>query len=211
MIRTLIFLTIFFISCGTNKDSKRLSIQEHDTILEENQNGNQWTFERIESSKLIFKNGRIIDTKLHDLKYIGQIPLENKDPYLIISGVDCDSCDANSSIYIHSPSDGELIIGSGINTYGEPGKIFSYLNDSLVYEGRAFYGQVLENRWGVIWYQKTLMETGKWESSIFFAEIINNKKEDHFLNDTEYFQQTQMMLKKELCKEIKGIDQTSEP
>jgi hypothetical protein len=211
MIRTLIFLTLSLLSCGTNKDSKKLSIQKLVTILEENQNGNQWIFERIESSKLIFKNGRIIDTKLRDLKYIGQIPLENKDPYLIISGVDCDSCDANSSIYIHSPSDGELIIGSGINTYGEPGKIFSYLNDSLVYEGRAFYGQVLKNRKGVIWYQKELMDTGIWKISVFFTEIINNKKVDQFLTDPKLMEQTLLLWKQGLCEEIKGANQTSEP
>ena len=212
MIRQITFLTFFLLSCGTNDNSKKLASLQTDTILkQEIQIDNEWKLARIDSSKLIFKNGRIIETKLNNLEFIGQIPVENKDPYLIFTGVDCKYCDANPSIYIHSPSDGELIVGSGKNTYGLPGRTFSYENDSLLYEGRVFYGQVLENEKGVIWYQKTLMKTGKWESSVFIVEIRNNKKEDQSLTDTGLIQQTLAMLQKGLCKEIEGKSQTSEP
>ena len=212
MIRKIAFLTLILLSCGTNDNSKKLVSQQLDTnVKHEYQTDYEWTLDRIGKSKLIFKNGRIIETKLHDLQFIGQITLENKDPYLIFIGIDCTNCDANPSIYIHSPSDGELIVGNGKNTYGLPGRTFSYENDSLLYEGRVFYGQVLENRKGVIWYQKTLMESGKWESSVFIAEIRNNNKEDHFLTETGLLEQTLSLLQKGLCKEIEGNDHTSEP
>jgi hypothetical protein len=212
MIRSVTFLTIFLLSCGPNYNSmKHVSQQTDNALNNEYQVDSEWELDRIDSSKLIFKNGRIIETKLNNLEFIGQINVEHKDPYLIFTGVDCKNCDANPSIYVHSPSDGELIIGSGKNTYGTPGRIFSYLNDSLLYEGRVFYGQILENKKGVIWYQKTHMKTGKWESSVFIAEIKDNRKVDQFLIDTGLFKQTIYLLQKGLCKEIEGKDQTSEP
>lgn len=212
MIRQIIFFSLFLVSCGANNSSKNPTSQQTDSISkQEIQFSTEWKLERIDSSKLVFKNGRIIETKLNNLEYIGQITLENKDPFLIFTGVDCKFCDANPSIYIHSPSDGELIIGAGKNTYGLPGRTFSYENDSLLYEGQVFYGQVLENRKGVIWYQKTLMNTGKWESSVFIAEIRNNRIENQFLSDTGLIKHTIDMLQKGLCKEIKGTDHTSEP
>jgi hypothetical protein len=205
-------MTIFLMSCGTNNSNSKLVFQPNvDSLDQEKQVIYEWKFERIEGSKLLFETGEQIETNLHNLEFVGQIPLKNKDPYLIFIGVDCDSCDANSAIYIHSASDGEIIVGNGQNTYGLPGRVFNYENNSLIYEGRAFYGQVLEDKRGVIWYQKTLMETGRWENSTFIAEIKNNKKENHFLSDTGLIHHTLVMLNKGLCKEIKGIDQTSEP
>lgn len=212
MIRQIIFISLFLASCGANNSSKNPTSQQTDSILkQEIQFNAEWKLDRIDSSKLVFKNGRIIETKLNNLEFIGQITLENKDPFLIFTGVDCKFCDANPSIYIHSPSDGELIVGAGKNTYGLPGRTFSYENHSLLYEGRVFYGQVLENRKGVIWYQKTLMNTGKWESSVFIAEIKNSMIENKFLSDTVLVEHTLLMLQKGLCKEIKGTDHTSEP
>lgn len=212
MIRLIIILIVFLVSCSTNNDSKKQVSEQQENIQNEKTQTNEWVLEKIDSSKLVFKNGRIIETKLFNLGFIGQIPLENKDPYLIFTGVDCNFCDANNSIYIHSPSDGDLIVGAGKNAYGMPGRIFSYMNDSLLYKGRVFYGQVLENRKGVIWYQNTLMETGKWEKTVFIAEIIDNKKNNQFLTDTSgLLKQTLSMLQKGLCREIEGFDYTSEP
>ena len=212
MIRTIIILTIFLMSCSTNDNSKTQPLENQEANQRQESKANEWVLEKIDSSKLVFKNGRTIETRLFNLEFIGQIPLENKDPYLIFSGVDCNFCDANISIYIHSSSDGDLIVGAGKNTYGMPGRMYSYMSDSLLYEGRVFYGQVLENRKGVIWYQNTLMETGKWDKTVFIAEIINNKKIDQFLSDTSgLFKQTLSMLEKGLCKEIEGYDFSSEP
>jgi hypothetical protein len=183
-------------SCSTNDNSKTQLLENQETNQRKKSKDNEWILEKIDSSKLVFKNGKTIETRLFNLEFIGQIPLENKDPFLIFSGVDCNFCDANISIYIHSPSDGDLIVGAGKNIYGMPGRMYSFMNDSLLYESRVFYGQVLENRKGVIWYQNTLMETGKWDKSVFTSELLK---------------QTLSMLDKGLCKEIEGNDYSSEP
>jgi hypothetical protein len=86
------------------------------------------------------------------------VPNGNKTPFLIFSGRDCDECDANISIYIHSPSNGHLKIENGENRYGFPGSERDFENKNILYKARAFYGQVLPGIRGVIWYQKQLME-----------------------------------------------------
>ena len=170
-----------------------------------------WLFEKTDSSKLVFKGGKSFDTKLFNLKYIGQIPIENKPPFLIFSGVDCNECDANACIYIHSPSDKVFSVGQGQNCYLYPGKQNDYETNALIYDARTFYGQVLNGIKGVIWYQKELSVDGKWKSSIFLAKIIGETKIDTVLNENGQLKETISLMNKGLCKEIPGITTTSEP
>lgn len=53
-------------------------------------------------------DGSKFQTTLYDLKVIGKLRTKKKFPYYILSGVGCNGCDANTSIYIHSPSDGPM-------------------------------------------------------------------------------------------------------
>jgi hypothetical protein len=65
----------------------------------------EWLFDKVDGSKLVFKDEQIFETNLFELAYIGQVSIDSKAPYLIFSGRDCNECDANISIYVHSPSD----------------------------------------------------------------------------------------------------------
>jgi hypothetical protein len=206
-----ILLLILLFGCKVNNNHKGTMIGSSDTLTYINKIENTWEIKEIQDSKLFFKNNKVLDTRLHLLDYIGYIPVANKDPYFIFSGVDCDSCDANISIYIYSPSDGELKVGDGESTYSYPGREYYYINDSLIYEARAFFGQVFQNKIGVVWYQRTLMDNGKWKNSIFFADVSGHSKVNTFMTDNGQFQETLLLLKKGLCKEIEGHDYTSAP
>ena len=82
---------------------------------------------------------------------------------------------------------------------------------ALVYKGRAFYGQVLKNTIGVIWFEEQLMEDNSWRKSTYLIKISNgNKKEIVYKNSTQ-LAETLELVKQGLCKEIKGIDTTTEP
>lgn len=172
---------------------------------------NEWIFEKVAGSVLKFKNGKRFDTHLYELKYIGMVPNGNKTPFLIFSGRDCDECDANISVYIHSPSNEHLKVESGENRYSFPGSERDYENKSLLYKARAFYGQVLPGTRGVIWYQKQLMENNTWQSSTFIVNLSNGLKKETTLKNTEKLTLTLELLKKGDCKEIKGTDYQSEP
>jgi hypothetical protein len=63
---------------------------------------------KIEGKKIIFDDGYVFQTNIYDLGYIGQLKASKKKPFLILTGVQCDSCDAAVSIYIVSPSDRQL-------------------------------------------------------------------------------------------------------
>jgi hypothetical protein len=209
----LLFILLF--GCKVNNNQNIIKIRSSDALTDtltiKDKIENSWEVQEIHGSKLLFANNKVLETRLNNLDYIGYISVSNKDPYFIFSGVDCDSCDANISIYIYSPSDGELIVGNGENTYAYPGREYYFMNDSLIYEARTFFGQVLQNRKGVIWYQRTLMENGTWKKSIFLADVSGQTKIDTFLIDNGQFRETLTMLKKGLCKEIQGHDYASAP
>lgn len=173
--------------------------------------GKEWTFDKVKDSIIVFKNGQTINTKLFDLQFIGQIPVANKAPYFIFSGRDCNECDANISIYIHSPSDGQLKVEYGENRYQYPGTEKDYETDSVLYISRAFYGQVLENINGVIWYANHLLENGKMGRFVFLSHIENGSLKDTTYDDNGGLNQTINLMKKGFCKEIAGRQYSSEP
>ncbi len=170
-----------------------------------------WQFEKVVGSKIKFKNGKIFDAHLYQLKYIGQVSNNIKPPFLIFSGRDCDECDANISIYIHSPGERNFIVGHGENTYPYPGTEKDVETNKLVYTSRVFYGEVLKGINGVIWYEHRILDNNKWGDFIFFVKIKNGKKNDVQLKNKKLLIETLEMLQNGFCKEIKGVNYTSEP
>ena len=228
-----IFTIILLASCGTTDNSKweltadtqvetTLPISKTDTSksnlnisldsLTSNLNSKtDWAFDKVQESKLLFKGGQTLETNLFELEYIGQITTDNKAPYLIFSGRHCDECDANVSIYIHSPTDGKLVTGHGKNRYQYPGTEKDYETDSVLYISRAFYGQVLEKIKGVIWYENRLLENGKMERSVFLSSIDNGILKDTIYEDNGKLAETISLLNKGKCSEIAGRKYKSEP
>ena len=208
---TYILTILFLSSCGTNDNSKSNIIQTSDSLTTNSRTNIDWTFDKVQGSKIIFKGGQTFETNLFELKYIGQVSADNKAPFLIFSGRDCDECDANISIYIHSPSDGRLVVDHGQNRYQYPGTEKDYETDSVLYISRAFYGQVLEDINGVIWYENRLLENGKMGRFVFLSRINNGSLKDTTYEDTGKLDHTIILKNKGLCMEIKGREYTSEP
>jgi hypothetical protein len=211
--RQLIYILIILLlgSCGTNDNSKSNIIQTSDSLTTNSKTNIDWTFEKVQGSKLIFKGGQTFETNLFELEYIGQVSADKKAPFLIFSGRDCDECDANISIYIHSPSDGRLVVDHGQNRYQYPGTEKDFETDSVLYISRAFYGQVLEDINGVIWYENRLFENGKMGRFVFLSRIDNGSLKDTTYEDTGKLDHTIILKNKGLCMEIKGREYTSEP
>ncbi len=202
---------LFLVGCGTNDKPKSNSKQASDSLTTSKKDNTDWTFEKVQESKLVFKGEQTFDTNLFELEYIGQVSVDNKAPYLIFSGRDCKERDTNISIYIHSPSDGKLVIDHGQNRYQYPGTEKDYVTESVLYISRAFYGQVLENIKGVIWYENRLLENGKMGRFVFLSRIDNGSLKDTTYEDTGKLDQTIILKNQGLCKEIKGREYTSEP
>jgi len=206
-ITSIILLTIFLFSSCNNVDSHKLKSINIDTT----KTLSSWVFDKVKGQKLLFKNGKSFDTHLFGLKYIGQVPIKNKAPYLIFSGRECDECDADTSIYVHSPDDGVLDVEFGQHRLAYPGKEKDFESDTIVYQARAFYGQVLNNTQGVIWYEKRLLENNTWGKDIFLIDLSSSKRVDTMFDDKGQIEQTLKLLKGLKCEEIKGMDYSSEP
>jgi hypothetical protein len=164
---------------------------------------------KIEGKKIVFNDGFTFQTNFYDLGYIGQLKASTKKPFLILTGVQCDSCDAAVSIYIVSPSDGPLKTEDKQTRYGLPGRIRTYDTDEFIYEGRAFWGEVMPKRFGVIWFQKELNEKKEWIESVFFAELVNDTIDGQLIKAD--INLTLSLVDKGKAWEIKGGDMTSEP
>jgi len=204
---TLILAALFLFSCGGSIEHTKTSKK----VVPANASDSRWLFEKVSGKVLKFKGDKAFNTNLYELKYIGQVSNGEKAPFLIFSGRDCDECDANISIYIQSASDGPLKVENGGNRYGYPGTEKDFTNDSLLSQARAFYGQVLPGKNGVIWYQNQLMEKHSWKKSTFFVDLSNGQKKESSLDGNAQLDQTQELVKQGACKEIKGMSYTSEP
>ena len=174
-------------------------------------NSVEWIFDKVAAQTLQFKNGKSYSTDLYDLKYIGQIANNSKAPFLIFSGRECFECDANISIYIHSPANGHMNVQNGENRYTFPGTEKDFENNRIISRCHAFYGQVLPGVKGVIWYQEELTTKNTWQKSTFLVNLTNGTKKETKSKGEEKLKLTQQLLAQGLCKEIKGIDITSEP
>lgn len=199
-----LILIAWFESCNNSK-------QKQAPKLKVDKPADKWIFSGIAESVLKFKNGKQFNTHLYDPDYLGQVGNGTKAPFLIFSGRDCNECDANISIYIHSPSDGDINVANGENSYEYPGIEKGYDNDSLLYKARAFFGHVLPGIKGVIWYQQQLMEDRSFPKSVFLVKLNNGLKKDTVFKNTTDLKLTLQLLKEGQCEEIKGIEYSSEP
>jgi hypothetical protein len=203
-------LIILIDACNDSK-VKHMSNSSADHTLGVNRSAAKWAVSRINRSTIEFRNGEHVNTHLYEFKYLGQIENGDRAPFLIFSGRDCDECDENISIYIHSPSNGDLNVVNDENRYEYPGTEKDYENHTLVYKARAFFGEVLPGIKGVIWYQRQLMEDNSLQSSVFLVKLIDGLKKDTVFKNTANLKVTLDLLRNGRCHEITGIDYTSEP
>ncbi len=206
-----ILTTLLLVSCGTNEALKTPDKNLANCVDKVTNAPDNWEFETVQNKSLLFKNGRSFETGLFELEYIGQIPVDKKAPYLIYSGRDCNGCDANISIYVHSPSDGSLAVERGQNRYEYPGTLKYYEDNRVLQTSKAFYGQVLPNVVGILWHISGNSLTKKGPGTIYLVRFENGSRKDTSFVSEFALGQTIILARKGLCKEIPGREFTSEP
>jgi hypothetical protein len=121
---------------------------------------------------LKYANGSQFQTGIYKPKLIAQLPVAGKEPFLVFSGRGCEECDANTSIYIHSPANGPMQGRELDPRYTYPGNYFDYETGQLVERVRMFVGQCFRPTESVaIWFSNSKLENGKWERSVFLVQI----------------------------------------
>ncbi len=173
-----------------------------------------------ESKEVSFikKNDTIkpIDTlKLYEKRLVGEIIL-SKNKWYLVSGRSCEQCDENVSIYLFPEKPQFLTSKNTIKStdrFDYPGKVFHYEDNSLIYESSTFFGKCLDEFDNVvIWVDRSLNDSNKWEESLYMIQIFNDKAiENRPKLEMTLLEQIDKHISNGGCFEIEGKDQISEP
>lgn len=157
-------------------------------------------------------DGSAFTTTLYHLEVIGQLKTQSKFPYYILSGVGCQDCDANRSIYIHSPTDGPMKNEAEQSRFNYPGKETNYEDGSLVYEARTFFGDCLGGYPNsVIWFERWPGEDGL-DSDIRVVQAKQDELSSQQMpEDRAKLAEVLAAVRKHKCREIPGLNRRSEP
>jgi hypothetical protein len=156
---------------------------------------------------LNYIGGKHFETILYHAILFGQLSAAGKEPYLIFSARRCNECDENTSVYIHSPSDGAMK-GKGLDDRSAyPGNYYAYDTEKLAARVRMFIGQCTEPSLGAaVWFTHEKIENGSWRDRVFVTLVINGE-----LNSVEAatplprITSVKDAVSKGLCREIPPI------
>lgn len=162
---------------------------------------------------ITFPGQSSFETTLYELRYLGLLKSEKKQPFLVMAGRGCNECDANTSIYIHSPSDGPMEGEAAQRRYSYPGKSKYYATGKLVEKTRAYIGTCIPGgQEGVAWYMQSIDKKGKWQSRFFIVKVTADAIEEKYLSNPEKkLNETLRLVRQGMCKELKGVDGYTEP
>ena len=162
---------------------------------------------------LILPDGSKFKTTLYNMKVIGQLRTTKKLPYFILAGTTCTECDENTSIYIHSPSDGPMKNEAEQRRFAYPGRETDYETGKPTYEAEMFLGDCLTSHPNaVIWFERGVGEDNKWHSGVTVAEVRNDTLLVTQLHDRlPKLTEVQDAVRNGKCQELPGIDASSEP
>jgi len=162
---------------------------------------------------LVLPNGSQFKTTLYHLKLVGELPRSGKSPYYILSGFGCTECDANRSIYVHSPSDGPMKGEGEQRRFLYPGRESDVENHRVVYESRAFFGNcVAMYPNAVIWFERFVGDAGRWHTRVVVAEAkSDNLVIESVQTNSPKIEEAVNSVGRGQCTEIPGINRLSEP
>lgn len=152
-------------------------------------------------------------TTVYGMRVLGRLPTPGKEPYYVLSGRSCVDCDLNVALYVHSPSDGPMRIGGEQPRFPYPGHEKFYDDGTPLYEARTFYGDcaaAYPN--AVVWYQRRRVEADRWQASVLIVQVSGDSLRQVLLEDVlPDVTEAMAAVRAGRCREIPGIDRSSEP
>jgi hypothetical protein len=119
---------------------------------------------------MVLRNGRRLNTELHDTRFLAFLPSPPGPPYLVLAGRECGACDAIEAVYIQSPS-GRPPRPPGPWLYG-PGVSFGENNSDTTSVIRVFLGRCLANMTvGVVSFVRARGRTGAMERRVRIIDL----------------------------------------
>jgi hypothetical protein len=166
-----------------------------------------------QTGSLTLPGGSKFKTTLYELKLIGTLRTEHKLPYYVLSGVGCQECDANRSIYIHSPSDGPMKNEGEQRRFLYPGKETNYEDGTLWYEARMFFGECLAaHPNSVVWFERSRGDDKQWREDVLLAEVKGDRLvTERVQRELPKVSEAEDAVRAGHCHEVPGIKRSSEP
>jgi hypothetical protein len=165
-------------------------------------------------SALVLADGRKFQTTLYEVKVLTELRAERKAPYIVMVGRGCIDCDANNSIYVHSPSDGPMQDEGHQPRYSYPGRLVSYLDGKTpVSETRLFMGACVAGiNDALAWYVRERDDRGTWQSSVVIVHVEADTLTEKLLStNAPPVADALQRVRQGSCRELPGIDGYSEP
>ncbi len=159
-------------------------------------------------SQLSFSNGVVVSYSLERIKPIAVLRTPSGSPRILLSGADCTECDMNESIYL-LPLENQTGI---LPRSAYPGNLKAYDTGELVEKHRMFYGSCLSNEDSVVWFSDFVGDDNKWhhQNSVIHVKDSGSDLVDLLPSEGTFKSILEHVANGE-CKELKGIDGTTEP
>lgn len=206
MKQTIVFIVLISI-LACNNMSQSISTENASVSLQKS-----WNVLRTEGTFIIFDDNSHINTQLYEVSYIESLTDSKGIPYFVLSGRTCKECDENIAIFLFSLGDTVSPL-SDLHKYTYPGKEYDFENNKLSFESKLFIGNCItsdDKSVCLIWLQKFINNSNSLDSSMFIVDIFNDKiRERNIKSQTQEYKSNLHHLKN--CREIKGIETTSEP
>lgn len=159
-------------------------------------------------SLISFSNGTVVSYSLERIKPIAVLRTPSGSPRILLSGADCTECDMNESIYLLPLENKSGILPR--NSY--PGSLKAYDTGELVAKHRMFYGHCLSNDDSVVWSSDYVGEDNKWHHQDSVIHVKDTGTDLAILLPSEGTVKSILQhVASGECKELKGIDGTTEP
>ena len=154
-----------------------------------------------------FHNGVRFQSGVYQARFLGLLP-STSIPYVVLSGRGCTDCDANIAIYVLSPV-GPPVNEATTRRFWYPGHETD-MQGQPVRSSRAFIGRCLPHSdEALIWYDSVYIE-GQWHESLTYLHVAGDSVSFE-LRPVPALKSTLQFVGHGSCREIAGIEQTSEP
>ena len=166
------------------------------------------------TSVLVLADGQRFQTSLFQVRVLTALRTDRKAPYIVMVGRGCVNCDAQNSIYIHSPSDGPMQDEGHQPRYSYPGRLVSYSDGKTpVSDVRFFMGGCLSAyREALVWYVRERDDKGMWHSSVLAVHVEADKLAETVLKiNLPSIDSTLQRVRQGVCRELPGVEGHSEP
>ena len=206
MRQIIIFLALLLIIACKNK-SQNASVENKERNTQKT-----LSVKKVDGTFLVLNDNSRFNTRLYMMKYLESLTDVFGSTYFVLSGRTSNECDENISIFMVNSKD-TLKPVSELSKYTYPGKVFNYENNKLIFESKLYIGNCINNgetSKSLIWLQQSKNKNNKIEDLMLIVDIFKGKiRERYFKPQTIEYRGNLQNLKN--CREIKGVEVSSEP